>query len=330
MGRNVNFVDLFCGAGLGARGAVAAGAEPVFAVDSWTLAAQTYAKNFPQSQVVCGNVEDIDPADVFQVEAEIDVLLTSPECTSHSIARGNRPTCEASLNTAISILPWVNTLSPRWVVVENVSRMKKWDRHQELKTDLSGLGYTVSELYLNAAKFGAPQARKRLFLLCDKEGTTTTKEHLNRYLARKTRSAKDILDPLDTWKSQPLRRKGRALATLERANRAIESLGKKVPFLIVYYGSDYAGGWQTLEAPLRTVTTLDRFGLVTWKKNTPMLRMLQPNELLRAMSGDLGHKLPIGSRREKIKLCGNGVCSPVLRALFLRMMQLEQNKNIAA
>ena len=33
-----------------------------------------------------------------------------------------------------------------------------------------------------------------------------------------------------------------------------------MPFLIVYYGSDGAGGWQALDRPLRTLTTLDRFG----------------------------------------------------------------------
>jgi DNA (cytosine-5)-methyltransferase 1 len=38
-----------------------------------------------------------------------------------------------------------------------------------------------------------------------------------------------------------------------------------------------------LERPLRTLTTLDRFGLVTWEGSEPMLRMLQVNELKSAM-----------------------------------------------
>lgn len=55
----------------------------------------------------------------------------------------------------------------------------------------------------------------------------------------------------------------------------MSELGPGKPFLIVYYGSDGAGGWQRLDRPLRTVTTLDRFGLVRWENSTPMLRMLQ-------------------------------------------------------
>ena len=84
---------------------------------------------------------------------------------------------------------------------------------------------------------------------------------------------------------------------MERAERAITALGKRVPFLIVYYGSDGAGGCQTIDRPLRTLTTLDRFGLVTWEGREPMLRMLQVEELRRAM-GSLPAMVSIGARAE--------------------------------
>jgi DNA (cytosine-5)-methyltransferase 1 len=58
---------------------------------------------------------------------------------------------------------------------------------------------------------------------------------------------------------------GRATETLARAKRAMDELGEGVPFLIVYYSTDGGGGWQTLDRPLRTLTTLDRFGLVEWQ-----------------------------------------------------------------
>jgi len=71
-----------------------------------------------------------------------------------------------------------------------------------------------------------------------------------------------------------------------------------VPFLLVYYGTDGSGGWQPLDRPLRTLTTLDRFGLVTWKGDTPMLRMLQVPELQRAMGFDPRFILDIWGRTE--------------------------------
>ena len=123
------------------------------------------------------------------------------------------------------------------------------------------------------------------------------------------------------WRSTPLYRAGRADATIEKAERAIDTLGRRTPFLVVYYGSDGAGGWQTIDAPLRTVTTIDRFGLVTWVDNVPMLRMLQPPEIQRAMGFGNAYQLPYGSRRDRIRLLGNAVCPPVMTAVVTSVLQ---------
>jgi len=48
----VDFVDLFCGGGLGARGAFMAGCNPVLGIDNWGLAGATYRENFPQSKII--------------------------------------------------------------------------------------------------------------------------------------------------------------------------------------------------------------------------------------------------------------------------------------
>ncbi|MBD3617863.1 MAG: DNA cytosine methyltransferase [Chromatiales bacterium] len=325
----MKFVDLFCGGGFGARGAVRAGATPILAVDAWGLAAQTYKDNFPDSDVICSPIEDLSPIQLAK-KYKPDVLLTSPECTSHSIARGARPGSEKSRETAIGIVPWLEAMSPRWLIVENVNRMKKWDRHNELVESIGSYGYTVSDLFLNAADFGTPQSRKRMFLLCHRGGSVTTREDLIALHRRSPKSAESIIDWSDRYSSTPLFTPRRAKPTLERAERAIAELGRGIPFIIVYYSSDYAGGWQSLDAPLRTVTTVDRFGLVTWQGDIPYLRMLQPPELLRAMGAGTGHKLPVGNRREKIKLCGNGVCSPVLEVIFRRIMQTDQRTGCKA
>jgi DNA (cytosine-5)-methyltransferase 1 len=100
-----------------------------------------------------------------------------------------------------------------------------------------------------------------------------------------------------------------------RAERAIGVLGRGVPFLIVYYGTDGSGGWQPLDRPIRTLTTLDRFALVDWFDGEPRMRMLQVDELQRAMGFDEGFILDQGSRRDRIKLLGNGVCPPVMRRI---------------
>ncbi|MEO0368635.1 MAG: DNA cytosine methyltransferase [Pseudomonadota bacterium] len=325
----LKFVDLYCGGGFGARGAVKAGASPILAVDGWNIAAETYKSNFPTSTVLTEKVEELNPFELAQIYKP-DVLLTSPECTSHSIARGAKKGSETSRETATNIVPWAQAMNSRWLIVENVNRMKRWGRHNELIQSLEDIGYTISDLFLNAADFGAPQARKRMFLICDKEGTSINAEELISLHNKRRKNASFILDREGTHKSKPLYRPGRATATLERAERGIAALGRGTDFLIVYYGSDYAGGWQSLDAPLRTVTTLDRFGLISWRDDIPYLRMLQPNELMKAMGTGKTHALPHGSRRDRVKLCGNGVCSPVMEVIFRKILQVQHLESLSS
>ena len=94
--------------------------------------------------------------------------------------------------------------------------------------------------------------------------------------------------------------------------------------MIVYYGSDGAGGWHSLDRPIRTLTTLDRFGLVTWQGDVPMLRMLQVPELKRAMGFDESFRIEMGTRRDRIRLLGNAVCPPVMQAVVRSLTQRDR------
>ncbi len=303
-------VDLFCGGGGSSWGALAAGAEIVCGVDAWELATQVYEHNFGLGSSRNLRMTDDTRADALGVIGEIDLLLASPECTNHTCARGSRPRDEASKQTANYVLNFARDLAPRWIVVENVVQMKRWSGYSELYSGLETLGYNLTPQDLNAADFGVPQSRRRHFILCDRVRKPLTV----RATHTAHRSAGSILDPAGTWRSRPLHRHGRAIGTIARAERGIEALGRGQPFLIVYYGSDGSGGWQRLDKPLRTLTTLDRFGLVTWEGDIPMLRMLQPPELLRAMGFTDEYEL-LGCRRERIKLLGNGVTPPVMASI---------------
>ncbi len=163
-----------------------------------------------------------------------------------------------------------------------------------------------------------------MFLVCSSSGHRISAKQLISSHNKKLKNARSVIDWSGIYQSKPLYKEGRAQATIERAERAMDALGRGKPFIIVYYSSDYAGGWQSLDAPLRTITTVDRFGLVTWQGDTPYLRMLQPLELIKAMGAPTTkHLLSNGSRRDRVKLCGNGVCSPVMEVIFRCIDQLE-------
>jgi DNA (cytosine-5)-methyltransferase 1 len=101
----------------------------------------------------------------------------------------------------------------------------------------------------------------------------------------------------------------------------MKEVGKRTPFILVYYGTDGCGGWQPLDVPLRTVTTLDRFALVEPTSKGHTMRMLQPTELRRAMGFPASYRFPNGTRREKIQLLGNAVCPPVMKSLVAGLLQ---------
>lgn len=305
--------DLFCGAGGSSWGAQAAGVEIVGGLDAWDLACESFRLNFPRAHVFHERIEDANATAIAKVVGDVDILLASPECTNHSCARGSRPRSESSRETALKVRKFVRALSPRWIVMENVVHMRPWERYHDLLQGIRDLGYRVHEQVLDASKFGVPQKRRRLFIICDREREPLP---VTVPVSGRLRKAKGILDPRGTWKVRPLFSPGRAAATLERAERGFHALGRDSEFLIVYYGTDGGGGWQRIDQPLRTLTTLDRFGLVEPSPSGPTLRMLQVPELLRAMAFDSRFKLPDVTRRERIKLLGNGVCPPVMEAII--------------
>jgi DNA (cytosine-5)-methyltransferase 1 len=308
---NIRTLDLFCGGGGSSWGARAAGAQIICGVDASPYAVRTYRRNFDQALAVEMTLDERSgPADLPDI-GRIDLLLASPECTNHTCARGARPRDEQSRLTAHYVLNFARELLPRWIVVENVIHMKGWEGYRPLVEELENLGYHVLPQELDASKLGVAQKRKRLFLVCDRRRLPDPV----RLRSGRPRSGGSIVDWSGRWKARPVTPDTHADSTLGRIRNGIAALGRRVPFLVVYYGSDGSGGWHPLDRPLRTLTTLDRFGLLTWEGDTPMLRMLQVPELKAAMGFDPEFDLNSGTRREQIRILGNGVCPPVMEAI---------------
>lgn len=305
-------IDLFCGAGLSSSGARAAGVEMEGAIDLNPLAAQTYQENFPSAIVYNKKLEQVNPSRLRDEIGDVDLLLASPECTNHTCAKGAAPRSESSRATALQTIRYAKAFRPRWIVMENVVHMRPWSRYSEFIGKIKALKYNVREQVIDSSDYGVPQKRRRLFVICDREAMPSEVVPSGNEVRRTVR---DILDPDGMWSTTPLFRPGRARDTIERARRAIAALGPDAPFLIVYYGTDGCGGWQPLDRPLRTVTTVDRFALVQPSASGHRMRMLQVSELRRAMGLADDYVLPCGTRRDKIRLLGNGVCPPVMKAI---------------
>jgi len=106
-------------------------------------------------------------------------------------------------------------------------------------------------------------------------------------------------------------------------------------FLVAYYGSGSIG--QDLNRPLRTVTAKHRLGLVTvqgidYQIVDIGMRMLEPEELLRAQFGEFAAGYDLEQARTKagkVRLIGNSVCPEVARALVAAQFNSEPAKMAA-
>jgi DNA (cytosine-5)-methyltransferase 1 len=311
--RPIRALDLFAGVGGSSYGARLAGIHVVAAVDPDPDARATYKENHPGVRFFRRKCENLSPAEVRRACGRIDMVIASPECTSHTCAKGKARRSEKSRETAFQVCRFAERLKPRWIIVENVIHMRRWRKYEQWVRRLQELGYHTREEVLNSDQFGVPQSRRRLFLVCDARRKPAKLSSSCRTLRR---SAETIVDLNRTFPFSPLRKENRAPATLARAKRAIAAVGPRRPFIIVYYGTDGAGGWQRLTVPLRTITTIDRFALVRATRAGHEMRMLQVPELKRAMGFPSWYKLGYGTRRTQIRLLGNAVCPPVMRAVI--------------
>lgn len=317
----IRAIDLFCGIGGNSLAAKQAGIEIVAGFDKWDLATKVYQENFPNALIFNKALEQINIRKIKENLGNIDLILASPECTSHSIARGNRVPDKQSMSLAFQVTRFAKAFQPRWILIENVTQMARWDNYKKFKKSLIDLGYFISEQELTASDFGTPQSRKRLFMLCDKVTTPTAvvpRPDIPLMCAR------DIVNLNGTYKLSPLYKEGRAANTIQRARSGMAVHGED-PFLLVYYGSGGTGngGFQSLDIPLRTVTTVDRFALLKQSNKGPVMRMLQVPELKSAMGFPSDYKLNQGTRRDKIHMLGNAICPPLVNSIIEQMLGLE-------
>jgi DNA (cytosine-5)-methyltransferase 1 len=177
--RTLQAADLFCGAGGFTTGAERAGVHVALAINHWRTAVFTHQANHPETKHLCARIDDVDPRHDEAVP-ELDLILASPECTHHSIARGGRPIDDQKRATPWHVCVWAEAKRPKWIVVENVQEFRDWgpidDRGRPIKARkgeifaqwikaLESIGYQVDHQLLNAADFGAATKRVRLFIV---------------------------------------------------------------------------------------------------------------------------------------------------------------------
>ena len=180
-------LDLFSGCGGLSLGFNAAGFETTAAIESDTVAAATYGSNFHVDEprhAVARDITDTVPSKFVQtfklgrVAEAFDVVIGGPPCQAYArVGRsklreiGAHPEAflhdpRATLYTAY--LRFVKSCQPLAVLMENVPDVMNFGGHnvpEEFCEVLENLGYVSAYTLLNAAFYGVPQTRERMFLI---------------------------------------------------------------------------------------------------------------------------------------------------------------------
>jgi len=165
-------LDLFCGAGGASLGIERAGFELVAAIDSNECALQTHKHNL-KSPVVNHDLSDVDSS--ILPTQDVNYIHGSPPCQGFSNANDERDESDPRNALVFDFVDWVQELQPAVVSMENVTGMLSITTGfmDKLKAAYRNAGYGVKYRTLNAANYGVPQIRNRVYTIAIREDIKT-------------------------------------------------------------------------------------------------------------------------------------------------------------
>lgn len=171
-------VDLFAGAGGMSLGFEQAGVEVAASVEYDPIHAAAHEFNFPGCASICRSVADIGADDIRRWsrigDSDVDVVFGGAPCQGFSMM-GKRALDDPRNALVHHYVRLVVGLRAKYFVFENVKGLTVGGQRRfltEIIEEFRRNGYRVVEDYqvLNAAHYGVPQDRRRLFLLGAREG----------------------------------------------------------------------------------------------------------------------------------------------------------------
>lgn len=232
--------------------------------------------------------EDVFQADMRKLVGRrlVRLLWLSPDCKHFSKAKGGKPVEKKIRGLAWVAVKWAKQLKPRVIVLENVEEFQDWgplvrkggewfpDPERKGLTfnrfvgNLRGLGYKIEWKQLRACDYGAPTIRKRLFLVCRRDGQAITWPDATHGQGLKPyRTAAECIDWSIPCRSIFGRKRPLKPATMRRIARGVKRyvIDAAEPFIVQVAHGDwgYRDGARTrsLQEPIGTVKGSNEFAL---------------------------------------------------------------------
>jgi DNA (cytosine-5)-methyltransferase 1 len=303
------FIDLFAGIGGTRIGFESAGGQCVFSSE-WDVAAQkTYEANF--GEVPAGDITKISTSDI----PDFDVLLGGFPCQPFS-SIGQRKGFEHKTQGTLfyDVARIIKDKRPKAFLLENVQGLLTHDKGRTLSTILevlAELDYDVQYRLINAADFGVPQMRRRVYIV-------GIDRHINR------------IDPSTFVFPEGVPGKHVNIGDYVESGVEGYSISKKLQKNYLFklndgrpkvLTKDSEGPAKTLVASYHKIQRLTG----TFVKDGPTgLRLLTENECKSLMGFPRNFKVPV-SRTQMYRQFGNSVVIPVVSAIAVSLKPFVVN-----
>lgn len=162
-------VDLFCGCGGLSRGFEMAGFEVKAAIDMWPDAVKTYNHNQNKDIAECNDIHNWTKEHLKNLASNDDIVgvIGGPPCQGYSTV-GTRDVNDPRNHLYLEYCRVVEQLNPDFFVLENVKGLTTLANgafRDDIIKRFGELGFIVEYKIVNAADYGVPQNRLRVFFV---------------------------------------------------------------------------------------------------------------------------------------------------------------------
>lgn len=184
-------IDGFAGGGGASCGLKMAGIDVTIAINHDPAAIRMHTVNHPKTLHLTEDIFQVDLSLYIDPDDVVDVMWASPDCTSHSKAKGGQPR-----QLGLRILPWavfrlcrqikdITGHLPSMLFMENVEEIQEWGpldkqghpipskkgrEYRRFIRSMKKLGFAFDSRVLVAADYGAPTTRRRWYAVFRSDG----------------------------------------------------------------------------------------------------------------------------------------------------------------
>lgn len=169
---NLNFIDLFSGAGGISCGLEQLGMNCLLGLDYDKYAIETFKANHPDASTFCGDIRELKKRDFEKLikKKNVDLVVGGPPCQGFSTVGAGNPNDERN-HLFHHFLRLVKYCKPSYLIIENVTGLlarKNEETLHAILSRISALGYFIDFNVLSSEQYGVPEKRRRTVIMGSK------------------------------------------------------------------------------------------------------------------------------------------------------------------